>query len=232
VAAVLFAILLAGPGFLYVFYYFHLFDKAEWFYNFRAMSYTELLAGGMGFLFGWTYPTMEPDTFGERALIPGILFVLVFIPFMKPVLSPIDLDRLKSECPGDVCLQSSESSCGPASAATLLRNLGMQASERELARESFTYRGGTENWYLARALRNRGLNARVTVREVNTGSLRALSVAGVILQGGEGHFVAVLSDDSETVTLVDPLSGKMMIKKSELAKRYRFTGFFLVVSRN
>lgn len=125
-------------------------------------------------------------------------------------------------------MQSTPSTCGPASAATLLRAFGQRASERELAEEALTYQGGTENWYLARALRHRGLN--VNVRIVTPGdSFPAPSIAGVVLPGGAGHFVAILDQSPLTITIADPLKGKMIVEKRRADQYYRFTGFFLEV---
>lgn len=224
------SLLFALPGLLYIAYYTHLFDGAAWFHNFRAARFTELLTSGMGLLFGFVYSWMEPETFGEKLFAPVVLFILVFIPFMKPVLAPIDLSRLNAECPDRICLQSTESSCGPASAATILNNEGVRASERELAKDAFTYRGGTENWYLARALRKRGFNAYVEEVDPNE-QLPTPSIAGVVLAGGEGHFVSVLSIKDDIVTIADPLTGKLVMPRAALLRRYHFTGFFLVVSR-
>jgi predicted double-glycine peptidase len=220
----------AVPGLMYVAYYVHLFDSAAWFYNFRAARFTELVASGMGLLFGYLYSWMEPDTLGEKVFAPVILSILVFIPFMKPLLAPIDLSRLKSECPDNICLQSTESSCGPASAATILKAYGIRSSEQELAKDAFTYRGGTENWYLARALTKRGFDVRVMQIKMPD-QLPTPSIAGVLLGGGAGHFIAVLSSDKDIVTVVDPLIGKLVMSHAQLLRKYHFTGFFLVVSR-
>lgn len=79
-----------------------------------------------------------PETFGARA---AVLAVLLMIPFVKPVLDPIDLEPLSQKCEGDVC--SIHSTCGPSSSVTISKLFGQTASERELARESLTSRGGT-----------------------------------------------------------------------------------------
>lgn len=45
---------------------------------------------------------------------------------------------------GDNCMQTSQTSCMPAASATLLRSYGVESTEREMARLSFTRRG--TNW--------------------------------------------------------------------------------------
>jgi hypothetical protein len=156
ITLLLLGLLFSIPGLLYVTYYLHVLDRAAWFYNFRAFPGTELLGSGLGLGAGWLQSKMQLDSAGERIVLPLIASGLLLVPFLKPLLDPVDLDQLSERCDGEVCMQSTGSTCGPASAATILRALGKPGSERELASEAFTSRGGTENWYLARALRRRG----------------------------------------------------------------------------
>jgi ABC-type bacteriocin/lantibiotic exporter with double-glycine peptidase domain len=121
------------------------------------------------------------------------------------------------------------STCGPTSAATLLKEFGQNASEEELPRESFTYRGGTEIWYVARAFRRRRLTADFLIQARERISPPAPAIAGVVLPGGAGHFIAILSESADAVTVGDPLRGKLVIPRNELASAYHFTGFFLVI---
>jgi hypothetical protein len=223
-------VLLAIPGVLFVAYYVHVLDNAAWFYNLRAVPGSELAASGIGLLAGVVYACFEPQTVGEKLAIPTLAGALLLVPYVKPILDPLDLERLADRCPGEVCMQSTPSTSGPASAATILRSFGIEASERQLAQESFTYRGGTENWYLARALRRRGLDVEAHIQSP-IGSPPAPSIAGVLLRGGAGHFIALMSETSDEITIGDPLKGKLVIRKAHLADYYHFTGFFLEVRR-
>lgn len=223
--------LLAFPGLLFAIYYFHLFDSAAWFYNLRTIRFTELLGCGLGFAAGVFQSWWQPETFGERVAAPGALAVLLLVPFVKPLLDPLDLDQFEDRCPDNVCMQSTFSTCGPASAATLLRTFGNEATEKELARESRTSRGGTEIWYLSRALRSRRFQTTVVIQP-RMGSRRPHPViAGVLLPGHSGHFVAVLDSNEVETTIADPLKGKVVLGKGDLAHRYDFTGFFLVIGK-
>lgn len=224
--------LLACPGLLYVLYYSHVLDDAAWLYNLRTVRYTELLACGVGLLAGAFDAWWEPESFGEKAVVPAALLVLVAVPYIKPVLDPLDLTKLKDQCEGEVCLQSTFSTCGPASAATVLKSFGKTASEKELARESLTSRGGTEIWYLARALQRRGVATSVVIRPRGETETPSPAIAGVVLPGNAGHFIAILSNDEERVTIADPLKGKFVVAKADLVNRYQFTGFFLVLRLN
>ncbi|HKT87565.1 MAG TPA: cysteine peptidase family C39 domain-containing protein [Candidatus Sulfotelmatobacter sp.] len=231
VLAWVFAVVLAVPGFLFALYYTHLFDNAAWFYGLRTVRYTELLACGVGMIFGMFYAWLEPETFGEKVVSPAILFVIVLIPFVKPLLDPLDLNQLKDRFRGQVCLQSTFSTCGPASAVTLLRAFGYSATERELARESLTSRGGTEIWYLARALRRRGIGTQVVIRPRIDHYMPSPAIAGVVLPGNAGHFIAIIESHGDRVRIADPLSGEFVGSLQDLTTRYKFTGFFLVLDR-
>lgn len=225
------AVVLALPAFACALYYTHLFDGAAWFYRFRAAPYTEMAIGGCGLLAGILNSWFNPETFGEKLIAPTVLLVLLLIPFVKPLFDPIDLDRLRDTCDTDVCMQSTFSTCGPSSAATLLKAFGQVASEKQLAKESLTSRGGTEVWYIARAFERRGFHTRVLIQSPGQLSPPSPAIAGVILPGGAGHFIAIMSATVDEITIGDPMKGKLVVKRIDLTRYYRFTGFFLVVQK-
>jgi hypothetical protein len=55
----------------------------------------------------------------------------------------------------NVCIQTSDASCSPAGAATLLRYCGIEATEQEMARLCFTRRRGTPKYGLYRGLKKK-----------------------------------------------------------------------------
>jgi len=222
-------VVVAAPGLLFLLYYTHLFDNATWFYSFRILPLTEFLPGGIGLLVGVLHTWFEPETLGQRLFVPGACLVLVLIPFVKPLLDPIELDRLRDRCEGEVCMQSTFSTCGPSSAATLLKAFGQPASEKQLASECLTSRGGTEIWYIARAFQRRGFRERVLIQQPGNSTIPSPAIAGVVLRGGAGHFIAIMSQTAGEVTIGDPMKGKLVLKRPELKDNYHFTGFFLVV---
>lgn len=222
-------IVLAVPGLLYVLYYTHLFDDALWFYRLRAATGSEFLAAGMGLLAGVIHRWFEPQSRSGKAALPTILLLLVFAPHAKPLLAPLNLSMLSDHCQEDVCLQSTPSTCGPASAAALLNAAGRRTSERELARECYTSSRGTEIWYLARAIRRRGFGAEFVSQSPGVAHWPTPAIAGVILRGPAGHFIALIDQTPETLTLADPLRGRLVIPKSQLTARYRFSGLFLAI---
>jgi hypothetical protein len=223
---------LAAPGLLCALYYTHLFDNAAWFYSLRVLPLTEFLPGGIGLLGGVLNSWFEPESLGEKLVVPAALAVLVMVPFVKPLLDPIDLSRLRDRWDSEVCLQSTFSTCGPSSAATLLKGFGQTASEKQLAKESLTSRGGTEIWYIARAFKRRGFRARVLIQPRESLSPPSPAIAGVVLPGGAGHFIAIMSETPEEVTIGDPMRGKLVLRRADLKGYYHFTGFFLVVRPN
>ncbi len=152
------------------------------------------------------------------------------IPFVKPILRPFPDGALRSETrwADDVCLQSTASTCGPASLCTILRALGVDAEEAELARAAFSCSSGTENWYLARTARARGLSAAF-LRCEEIGDVPTPAIVGVGV-GGAGHFVVLLENNGGLLTVGDPLIGRLVLTAEEFRARYPFDGFVLRVA--
>lgn len=224
--------LLSIPGLLFTFYYTHVFDGTAWFYDLRIFPYSELFASCVGLLAGILLVQFEPEGRIQRAAIPIGLAAFLAVPYLKPLLDPVDLDRLKTSCPDEVCLQSTPATCGPNSVATILKTFGDTVSEKQIAEEVFTSHSGTEIWYLARALQHRGFSTRVVLQAPNQLDPPLPSVAGVVLPGGVGHFIAIIRKNGDQFTLADPLKGKMDVQRSDLTSTYHFTGFFLAVTKN
>lgn len=147
-------------------------------------------------------------------------------PVIKPVFGPLALHSWEEKWRDGVCLQSTGSTCGPASVATILRYLGREASEAELAREAHSYAGGTEAWYLARAARARGCETRFDLGQGFDPDGGLPAMAGVRL-GGLGHFIAILSRNGGHFVVADPMRGREEISADSLTRSYEFTGFHL-----
>ena len=219
----------AAPGLSLSVYYLHLFDDAAWFYQFRSWPFAELTACGAGLLGGLLQARIVAKGRRLRTLVPTVLLAGLFVPYMKPLVAPLDLSGLAGECRDGVCLQSTPSTCGPASVASILRKFNVQASEKTIAREAFTSASGTEVWYLARAIRRHGFSIRYVVVETPVTELPVPSVVGVTLPGGIGHFISVLEETNSSYTLGDPMYGRLTVSKSEPGGSYTFTGFFMIV---
>ena len=237
-ALAVFSLIAAVPAFLFAVYYVGVLGEAGWFYSFRALPGSEFSACGIGLLAGW-FQTMRNQIQRiskqvSAGFIPFILLLCVGAPYLKQIFLRPDWNNFSDSWSEGVCLQSSESSCGPASAATLLKLFGKPATEREIAQESFTSRRGTENWYLIRTLRRHGLNAFYSIGRSNQTGLPFPSIVGVRLgdNSGTGHFIAILGRSGNRYVVGDPLSGRKELDEAQLQNRYYFTGFSIVVESN
>ena len=99
-----------------------------------------------------------------------------------------------------------------------------------MAHDSLTYAGGTENWYLARALRKRGFTVEFILADPNVQVFPTPAIAGVKLPQGTGHFIALISSAGTNYVGSDPLTGKFFTSLTELNVDYQFTGFFLKIT--
>lgn len=214
---------LAIPGLLMALYYLHLFDQAVWYYQFRAAPLSELTASGLGLGMGLIGSLRAGKLWLMTCFM--VLLGILAIPYLKPIIRPIPDSAFHERWLDGICLQSTPASCGPACAATILRCFGLNSSERELARSSFTCLGGTENWYLARALRSRDISVSFATR-ASIQTIQLPAIAGVRI-GRYGHFIAVLSRSRGTYTIADPLYGRAVFTSTRLVQRYPFTGFFM-----
>ncbi len=235
------AIILALPSLLFIAYYRHMLDDAIWFYALRSAPGSELLASGIGFLLGILNGLSQKRAKAKEskilvALSPAFLLILlaitIFLPYLKMVFIPMQ-SGMQDRWKGDICIQSSSSTCGPASAATLLNFFGTRVSELTLAKESFSCGSGTENWYLARALRRRGLTATYLQLPHQPDHLEFPAIAGTELggKGGGGHFIAILGKEGDLYRIGDPISGENILTLDQLKLRFYFTGFFIKLEK-
>jgi hypothetical protein len=219
--------LLSVPSAWFAIYYLHVLPEYEWFYTLRSWRGSEFLVVFLGCAGGVA-----------ASLIPRMLFglplfavlALAVPPYIKPLVAPIPNDFFHERWEGDVCLQSTASTCGPASVATILRHLGVSATERQAARAAFSYEGGTEAWYLARYVRSLGLSPRFVFHHSFSPEAGQPALVGVRL-GGAGHFIAVLDVHDDRITFADPCSGERCISLAQFQRRYTFTGFHMVIKR-
>lgn len=222
---------LAGiPGYLFCLFYLHWFDDAVWFYQFRSIPYTELTAAGAGLFAGSISAMFERIKIVSRPFLAVLLCIGIVIPYLKPILNPLPASQFQNTWEDNVCLQSTGSSCGAASAATVFRKFGLEVQEQQIARECFTYFGGTENWYLARAFRRRGFHVQYRIEKGLPADLHTPAIAGVSI-GDLGHFIAILDKTNNVYITGDPLVGQQEISAASIATKFDFTGFFMEIKR-
>lgn len=229
------ASVMALPGILFAVYYTKVFYDPIWLYQFRSLHGSELSAGAAGLLTGLLHGRCSRHVrfqrIAGRYFFPIAMAIGLIVPYLKPIVRPPHWEQFQDQWSEGVCLQTSESSCGPACAATLLRQLGRTSTEIEIAKASFTSRNGTENWYLARALRERGCRIRFTFLPDGSRPWPFPAIAGVRLSasGNTGHFITILGREGDKYIVGDPLVGKLVQSQSDLKGDYEFTGFFMTV---
>jgi len=221
-------LLLAVPGFLFPLYYLHWFDDAKWYCEFRSFPFAEFTAGGAGLFAGGLAELAKPSQLFSPWILAAILCLGLAAPYLKPVLSPLPDSRFADRWKDGVCLQSTPSSCGAASAATVFKMLGMDLGERQIARECYTYSGGTENWYIARTFRRRGYSVNYRIGNGLPADLHTPAIAGVRV-GGFGHFIAILDRSNGEYSVGDPLVGSQKVPEDCIAEKFDFTGFFMEI---
>lgn len=225
----------ALPGFVFAIYYTKLLGEPLWLYRFRAIPGSELSAAGLGLLTGFLQASRSHSQRFKRLTsavgIPVILGFVLCAPYLKPLLRPLLLTNSPNDLSEGVCRQSTPSTCGPASAVTLAHRTGIELNEHDLARASFTSAGGTENWYLVRALRARGLQPEFMRLEANPASLPSPAIAGVKLKyaTGTGHFIPILGETNGQYQIGDPMRGLETMTLQRLCELYDFTGFFILI---
>jgi hypothetical protein len=222
------AFALALPAFLYVATYARVFDACAWFYELRAAPGSELLASLSGLLAGLCAGILAERKTLSKTFVALIMAIWLAIPFVKSMISLFPGEEFKDGWRDGVCLQSSCFSCGPASAATLMAQDGVRASEAEIAKACYSYRCGTEAWHLARYLRGRGYDV-----EFHAGRPGELppphSIAGTLV-AGRGHFIPIMTVEGDRYLVGDPMIGPEAYSAKDLARAYKFTGFFMKIS--
>jgi len=217
--------ILSLPGASFAFYYTHLLPETSWYYQFRSITGTEFLVIPLGIVGGLIAASLPRPLLILPLLATTALCV---VPFIKPIIGPFANDQLSENWAGDVCLQSTGSTCGPASLATVLNHLGTKLTEAVIVERAHTYRNGTEAWYLARIARAEGYHPKFDFHQAYNPNVPTPCIAGVRL-GAIGHFIPILEITDTTVTIADPLRGKETLSRAELLDRYTFTGFYLVI---
>jgi hypothetical protein len=222
------SLLLCLPAAWFSLYYAHLLPEPPLLYQLRALPFSEAFLAALGIGAG-VWRCLLPKLLKPLPTACGV-FLLV-IPFLKPVLRPIDPSQLSERWEGDACIQSSMVTCGPASAASILRYLGdKETLERDLAKEGWTSQSGTEAWHLAKAVERRGFKVRFLAPD---GLPDAKDLPGILGTGGAGagHFIAVLEMTPEQIVFVDPLSGKKRMSVEQFLRWTMIHPFFMSIQR-
>jgi hypothetical protein len=221
------AMIVALPTASFSVYYAHVIPEASWYYELRSIAGSEFLMGFVG-IAGGMVATLVPRIMLTLPLL-GVV-VLSVVPIIKPLIGPIPRASFQDQWDGVVCLQSTPSTCGAASTATILKYFGENVTEAAIATEAHSYSGGTEAWYLARAFRSRGYDAKFSFRAGFTPEDGLPAIVGVMM-GSAGHFIAIIEHNGDKYLIGDPLRGREVLSRAELERRYKFTGFHMQIKR-
>ncbi|TET35147.1 MAG: hypothetical protein E3J72_11630 [Planctomycetota bacterium] len=167
----------------------------------------------------------------------AVLFLSV-LPFLLPVLMRSYHEKLETVVDTEgVCLQSNGFNCGPASAVTALKMLGIEAEEGELAVLAYTSPvAGTPPDLLCDALTQKYAEHGLKCRYRSFGSLSELkNTEGVIIAVIKfsfliDHYITVMEITDEHVIVGDPLKGKHSYTHDEFSEKWRRAG--IVITRN
>jgi len=174
----------------------------------------------------------------NRIMIAVLMAVIVFFlsiwPFLAPMVDRRELSRLTTHIDKEgICLQSADYTCGPASAVTALRKLGLPAEEGQIAILSCTsFQEGTPTDMLADGLKSaygkNGLVVKCRVfKDISELKQAGLTLAVVKYGLMEDHWVTVLEVTDSEVVVGDPLAGLGRLSYGEFSKRWRFIGIVL-----
>src|SRR5262249_23801319 len=132
-----------------------------------------------------------------------------------------------------ICIQTTDYTCGPASAVTALRKLGLPAEEGQIAILSCTsFQEGTPLDMLADTLQQKFAGDGLQVKCRVFKSIQELKGAGLTLAVIKygfmvDHWVTVLEVTDTEVVIGDPLGGLRHLSYDDFSKQWRFIGIVL-----
>ena len=126
-----------------------------------------------------------------------------------------------------VVIQSNIWNCGPASLATVLNKMGINATQDEIANLAETDKTGTSMYSLAHAAQTKGLNATGMLLSVD--QLKPNYIVLLITANGF-HYSVITSITNDTVYLADSSFGNINMTLEDFTAIY--TGYTLIVTNN
>lgn len=174
----------------------------------------------------------------DRKVVFALMVVIALTgsvwPFLAPVFNRGRLEQLQTLVDGNgVCRQTTDYTCGPASAVTALRKLGLRAEEGEIAVLSgTTFSTGTEPDILADSLREQygpdGLSVEYRAfKDISELKQAGLTLAVIKFSFLVDHYVTVLNVTDSKVIVGDPIFGLDTMSCDEFRQKWRFTGVVL-----
>lgn len=124
-----------------------------------------------------------------------------------------------------IIMQSTNYTCGPAALATVLNNLGINATEQELMVLAGTDENGTTMYGLVQAAKSKGLNAtgmKLKIEELKKNNIVFLTIDGAT------HYSIINEITNESVKLADPSLGNIEMSIGDFEGYY--SGYALLIS--
>lgn len=162
------------------------------------------------------------------------IFYFSLLPFALPIFLRHKQEHLHSDIlEGGICLQSTAYNCGPAAAATALRQLGIEADEGELAILAYSNPiSGTPEDLLCAAIQKHYRTEGIICERRPFKTLDELKEAGLTLAVIKytlrvDHYVTVLEVYDDEVVVADPLVGKTWFTHKEFMAKWRRSGIVI-----
>lgn len=116
-----------------------------------------------------------------------------------------------------IIMATTDYNCGPAALATILKNMGINATQEELAVLAGTNETGTTMYGLIQAAQAKGLIAKglkLPVDKLRPNNIMFLTI------NGEGHYSVILNITNTTVYLADPVLGNIDMNLTDFTEAY------------
>ncbi len=174
----------------------------------------------------------------QRFLVCVLTGIIVarfcMMPFLAPILLKSRHENISNRMNADnICLQTTDYTCGPAAAVTALDRLGIDANEGKLAILSHSSPiTGTLPICLRNALTNEFSQLGLQCEFKRFDSIEQLKEADATLvvikdRMFSDHCVAVLEVTDKNVVIADPSYGRQVLPYNIFAKIWRFSGITL-----
>lgn len=197
-----------------------------------------IMATCMPFIFGLLIPRLSNK---RQRFVVGLFVVIgtgyfIIMPFLDPVIVYAQMKDGKALMIDDVYIQSTNFTCGAASAVTALRQFGIEAVEAEMALAASTSRAwGTSEHMLAGAIERmyskEGIHCEVRTFDEPTELIGLCPVIVIVkYRPLVDHYVTVLEADKKSVLIGDPLAGKERLTHEEFTEKWRQIG--IVISKD
>lgn len=189
--------------------------------------YTALTWGAIIAMFAFTFSLASVLAFRTehrerwKVVIAGALFIGVVQIMQWNYTRPIAPKLKDIVGSSGLVFQSNDASCAAASAANIARMFGIQKTEKNMAELLGTTAAGTSAAQIIYGMRKIGFSCRkVEIADSNPQKIKLPAMMFVNNQftGPESHAVTYVRFTNGKAEIWDPLEGKLLYSKSELAK--------------